>query len=552
MTYICCLCHGVFLVGMASTEATESRRAFAICMFRSGTIPSVVRSDQGPEFKNSIMEEYTAILGIGQKFGTPWRPMEQGLVEGKHKEVQKLFGILVMDVMKCFPDEVSELLPCIEYMIYNTPGPHGYTPRDIDRRWSMKTPLERELHGVQMSESEPMQEKIRQTFNVYGQVRTQVLELKRQQAMQRADLSNRRRVGKRVQEGDYVLVRDNRPHRTGGRTPWKSPMSEPALVLDVEGTKIKVRYRDGTEREVHAERVLQIPGGYEDFERLRLQSEDQGTAGPGDHLTPEPPTEGVVAPEPGRVGSRSPGQMIEDDGAAVRDHSREVAKVRRQSKGKLTDMVPGSSRLAYSVSSERRTMGVGLLRTLLAETSEVEIHVYGVTSDLRMTTKWRPLMYNAEGQPVFEEEEPIGGPVLERIEYSRILRPIGLSRYGVMRASDLRALDTQGWTPEVRVECGMSVLGKLTVLDPRPGMDRDGDDFGGRFNCFQNQGDIIGKVMGSLSAPGIDRILSEIRQPRNDVAIPEEAGAQWPGRDWTSRIPDLDLFLGQTHERQRP
>ena len=131
MTYICCLCHGVFLAGLANTEATEARRAFAICMFRSGTIPSVVRSDQGPEFRNAIMEEYTAVLGIGQKFGTAWRLMEQGLVEGKHKEVQKLFGILVMDVMKCFPDEVSELLPCIEYMIYNTLGPHGYAPRDM-------------------------------------------------------------------------------------------------------------------------------------------------------------------------------------------------------------------------------------------------------------------------------------------------------------------------------------------------------------------------------------------------------------------------------------
>ena len=132
MTYICCLCHGVFLCGLKSTDRHESRRAFASCMFRSGTIPSVVRSDCGPEFKNYMMEEYMAILGIGQKFGTPWRPMEQGLVEGKHKEVQKLFGILVKDVMKCFPDEVSELLHVVEYMIYNTPGPHGYTPRGID------------------------------------------------------------------------------------------------------------------------------------------------------------------------------------------------------------------------------------------------------------------------------------------------------------------------------------------------------------------------------------------------------------------------------------
>ena len=201
-----------------------------------------------------------AILGIGQKFGTPWRPMEQGLVEGKHKEVQKLFGILVKDVMKCFPDEVSELLHVVEYMIYNTPGPHGYTPRDMDRRWSMKTPLERELHGVRIDETEPIQEKVRNMFIAYDQVRKQVLELKRQDAMQRADLSNRRRVGKKIQPGDYVLVRDNRPNRSGGRTVWKTPLSEPAVVLEVRNYKVRVRHRDGTEQEVHLERVLQIPG----------------------------------------------------------------------------------------------------------------------------------------------------------------------------------------------------------------------------------------------------------------------------------------------------
>ena len=27
------------------------------------------------------MSEYTALLGMGRKFGGPWRPMEQGLVE---------------------------------------------------------------------------------------------------------------------------------------------------------------------------------------------------------------------------------------------------------------------------------------------------------------------------------------------------------------------------------------------------------------------------------------------------------------------------------------
>ena len=56
MTYICCLCHAVLIAGMANTTAAETRRAFATCMFRSGTIPTMVRSDQGPEFKNRVME----------------------------------------------------------------------------------------------------------------------------------------------------------------------------------------------------------------------------------------------------------------------------------------------------------------------------------------------------------------------------------------------------------------------------------------------------------------------------------------------------------------
>ena len=161
----------------------------------------MVRSDQGPEFKNRIMEEYTALLGIGQKFGVAWRPVEQGLVENEHKEVQKLFGMLVRDIMKCFPDEVGELIPCVEYMIYNTPGPHGYTPRDIDRRWSMGTPLERELHGQVVSESEPMSERARIIFKAYEQVRQRVLQVKRQSAMRRADLSNRTRHGKKIEVG---------------------------------------------------------------------------------------------------------------------------------------------------------------------------------------------------------------------------------------------------------------------------------------------------------------------------------------------------------------
>ena len=70
---------------------------FACCVMRSGTIPQELRSDRGPELKNALMAEYSALVGLSHRFNTPWRPMETGLVENKHKDTQKIMGMLVKD-----------------------------------------------------------------------------------------------------------------------------------------------------------------------------------------------------------------------------------------------------------------------------------------------------------------------------------------------------------------------------------------------------------------------------------------------------------------------
>ena len=79
-------------------------------MFRSGTLPTILRSDRGPEFRNALMQEYASLVGLNHRFGTPWRPMEQGLVEGHHKTTQKIFGLMIRDVLRCSPEEFGELL----------------------------------------------------------------------------------------------------------------------------------------------------------------------------------------------------------------------------------------------------------------------------------------------------------------------------------------------------------------------------------------------------------------------------------------------------------
>ena len=94
MTYICCLCQGVLQDRSPACNAREARRMFASCVLRSGTIPSLLRSDRGPELKNALMAEYCAITGIGHRFGTAWRPCEQGLVEGAHRKTQLAYGVL--------------------------------------------------------------------------------------------------------------------------------------------------------------------------------------------------------------------------------------------------------------------------------------------------------------------------------------------------------------------------------------------------------------------------------------------------------------------------
>ena len=103
-------------------------------------------SDRGPEMRSLLMQEKTALLGVSRRFGTSWRPWEQGAVESEHREDQVLLALLIEEVFHCFPEEWSKMLPCIELIRANTPhSSHGLTPRDVSMSWSVGSPLAREL-----------------------------------------------------------------------------------------------------------------------------------------------------------------------------------------------------------------------------------------------------------------------------------------------------------------------------------------------------------------------------------------------------------------------
>ena len=175
MTYMCCLCPQPLLEPLTNLTHGEVRRVFARLIFRSATILTLLRSDRGPEFRNLMMAEFVAPMGMRHRMGTQWRPMEQGMVKRIHQEMQKILSLLLQDVVKCHPEEWSELLPRVEFVIYNTPGPHGMTPRDIDRRWSMALPLEKELQPFQVLEFEPITEYAGNVFRAYREIKAKVL-----------------------------------------------------------------------------------------------------------------------------------------------------------------------------------------------------------------------------------------------------------------------------------------------------------------------------------------------------------------------------------------
>ena len=62
----------------------------------------------------------------------------------------------------------------VEFLVYTTPGAHGYTPRDLDRRWSLSVPLGKELRPLQLTEYELVTEYAKEAFKAYAELRTKV------------------------------------------------------------------------------------------------------------------------------------------------------------------------------------------------------------------------------------------------------------------------------------------------------------------------------------------------------------------------------------------
>ena len=170
------------------------------------------------------MTELTALLGIQQRFSMALRPCEMGSNERMHQEVQKVLGALMREVGSL--ENWSDWLVVAEYVLDNTPGPHGYTPRDLERSWSLSLPLEKDVLRHTL-EFEPVSDWAQRQFSGFKEIAALVSKHWDKASEARAKLANRFRRQIELKIGDRVVWKSPTARPEGaGRVPWKPCRSE--------------------------------------------------------------------------------------------------------------------------------------------------------------------------------------------------------------------------------------------------------------------------------------------------------------------------------------
>ena len=412
LTYLDCLSHAVLIEPLRSLTHAEVRRAFSRCLFRSRTIPTMIRSDRGPEFRNSLMAEFCALMGYGikQRFAMSLRPCEMGSNERMHQEVQKTLHVLIKEVARGETDEWSELLPLVEYILDNTPGAHGYTPRDLERSWSLGLDLEKDLVRESLR-FEPVTEWAQKQFSQFASLAAKVRTHWEKASAARAKLANRYRRSVEFKIGDRVVWESPQPRPAGaGRVPWKRGLSGPWEIVEVRGNRLVLRsVQDSAHRpvEAHSEDCVLVPADVDegpDLSRDLLLD---------DGAPDEPP---------------SLGQRLKGEG-----EQREFVMQRRgrQFVLRIGDVV------AYTKGF--KVCHFGRVTQVSVAEGTVGVHKYRpITGSLRV--KWVLSFLNEEG--VIDENGT--RPLIEQVKLKEIVTKADISRDGVLAASTSRKLDKSG------------------------------------------------------------------------------------------------------------
>ena len=360
------------------------------------------------------MAEFCSLMGIKQKFSMAMRPCEMGSNERMHQEVQKVLHVIIKEVVHGDADEWSELLPLVEYILDNSPGPHGYTPRDLERSWSLGLDLEKDLIKESL-QFEPITEWARKQFAQVRELSRKVAHHWEKASAARAKLANRYRRDVEFQVGDRVVWDSPLARPEGaGRVPWKRGLTGPWEVVQTAGHKLRLRRsQDGgdsrrQEVEAHAEDCVLVPDDAEEplEHREVLLEEDPADAAP------------------------SLGQRVAEETG-----QREFVLQRRgrQLVLRIGDVV------AYT--KGRKVCQFGKVTQVSVGDGTIGVHKFRPRAGSQLRVKWNLSFLDEEGQASFDGTRP----EIDQVKIKEVVTKADISRDGILAASTSRKLDKAGY-----------------------------------------------------------------------------------------------------------
>lgn len=114
---ITCICEFTKYVILFSTPGATADDALKALLHISGRFGVIyeIMTDQGPQFKNELIEKYCEFWKIGQRFSLPYRPQANGIVERANQEVLRHLRSIVFE--KRVKNKWDTYLPLVERII---------------------------------------------------------------------------------------------------------------------------------------------------------------------------------------------------------------------------------------------------------------------------------------------------------------------------------------------------------------------------------------------------------------------------------------------------
>ena len=227
-------------------------------------IPSVLHSDQGPQFESNTIQELCKLFNIKKTRTTPYHPMGNGITERFNRTLIKMLGTLENDQKSDWKSHIPSLVHAYNCMPQETTG---HSPYYLMFGREPKLPVDIAFgldSGNQPSKTryiEELQERLQKSY----QLALKSSQKAKERQKEHYDLKTR---GAKVEEGDRVLVKivafDGK-HKIADR--WEE---DPYIVQwkpnpDIPVYTVKKENGQGKERTLHRNLLLLPIGHLESF-----------------------------------------------------------------------------------------------------------------------------------------------------------------------------------------------------------------------------------------------------------------------------------------------